>query len=209
MTAPRPPAAAAASLRLDGSGAGPVPHRPAVEAAVFWEGDLDIASAPVLAAALRVLSDLGVRTVLLDVSRVAFLDCAGLGALLEADTRLEDGLRLVRPSRAVLRLLDLVELAHRFATTEKSVPTTCIPVTRAVIEQSRGLIMGSYGCTADQALKILLSTALRQNVQVQVLAALLVTVASSDGGHLHGGPARAVQQVMEPAPRRPDNAQWQ
>lgn len=169
--------------------------RPA-EVLVVWDGDVDVASAPVLAAGLRVLGDVGVRHVLLDVSAVEFMDCAGLGLLLEADNRLDHGLVLVRPSRPVRRLLALVELADHFATTEVSVPVTCAPDTRATIEQSRGLIMGSYGCTAEQAAKILLSTALRQNVGVHALAALLVTVASADLGHGEGGPARAVQRVM-------------
>lgn len=157
---------------------------------------MDVASAPVLASGLGVLSDVGVRTVLLDVSEVAFMDCAGLGLLVHADTLLGHGLVLVRPSLAVRRLLALVELADHFASTQVSVPVADVPDAGVTIEQCRGLIMGSYGCTADQATKILLSTALRQNVQVHVLAGLLVAVTSADLGHGSGGPARAVQRVM-------------
>ncbi|MGJ7440384.1 STAS domain-containing protein [Aquipuribacter sp. MA13-6] len=161
-----------------------------------WGGDLDIASAPVLASALQVLVDLRVRTVLLDVSAVAFMDCAGLSVLLDADARLEDGLRLVGPSSAVVRLLRLLDLSSRLPPSEAPAPATSIPGTVAVIEQSKGLIMAGYRCTADQAAKILLSTALRHNVQVQVLSALLVAVSSADLGHAHGGQARAVQRVI-------------
>lgn len=203
MTAQSRPVAAGDAPPADARGAVAGSHGAAEasdvrvdEPQLSWEGDLDVASAPVLASALHVLGDLGVRRVVLDLSAVAFMDCAGLGALLEADTRLADGLRLVRPSGAVLRLLALVGLTDRFATTDLAVPPTSIPDTRAAIERSKGLIMGSYGCTPDQASKILLSTALQQNVQVQVLASLLVMVTSSDLGHPAGGPARAVQRVM-------------
>jgi anti-sigma B factor antagonist len=161
-----------------------------------WEGDLDIASAPVLGAAVRVLADVGVRTVSLDTSRVAFLDCSGLGALLGADDRLPDGLRLGAPSRAVRRLLGLVGLADRFPVADDVPPASGLRDIRASIEQSRGLVMATFHCTADQASKILVSTALRHNVQVQVLADLLVRVTSSDLGHLDGGPAIAVQRVL-------------
>jgi anti-anti-sigma factor len=188
------------SLRLVGvprAGPGPVSEGRSDEVTASWAGELELASAPVLTSALRVLSEFGVRTVMLDLSLVTFMDCTGLGALLDADSRLEEDLRLVRPSRPVLWLLSLVGLSDRFAITEVSTPPTSIPDTKATIEQSKGMIMASYGCTLDQAEKILLSTALRQNVQVQVLAALLVTVTASERRHLGGGQARAVQQVME------------
>jgi len=201
MTAHTPAAAGAVSDTLDAAVVGgpeprPVPEDRPDDVRVVWEGDLDVASAPLLASAVRVLDKLGVRTVVLDISEVSFMDCAGLGALLDADTRLEGGLLLARPARAVLWLLALVGLTDRFATTEVSAPATCLPDTRVAIEQSKGLIMGTFGCTSDQASRILLSTALQQNVQVQVLAALLVTVASSELGHSDGGPGRAVHQLL-------------
>lgn len=186
----------AAVAAVVGPAVGRAPGGRADEARLAWEDDLDVASAPVLASALRVLGDLGVPSVALDVSAVTFMDCGGLGALLDADARLEGGLRLVRPSRAVLRLLSLVGLTGRFDTTDVPVPTTCVPGTLPAIEQSLGLVMGSYGCTADQAWTMLRRTAELENVQVRVLAALLVAVASVDVDHSGGGTARAVQRVM-------------
>lgn len=183
-------------LTHDTSVAHPVGGSRGHEAWLSWGGDLDIASAPVLASALDVLADLGLRTVVLDVSAVAFMDCAGLSALLEADRRLAGGLQLARPSRAVTRLLGLVDVPGRLATSDAGSPTASVPDTVVTIEQSKGLIMAGYRCTADQAAKILLSTALRHNVQVQVLAALLVTVTSADLGHPYGGQARAVRRLM-------------
>lgn len=187
----------AAGRSGDGSAVSALPYGRPEEVRLSWEGDLDVASAPVLTKALHVLSDLGVRTVVLDVSVVAFMDCAGLGALLDADSRLDDGLRLAGPSRAVLRLLALVDLVDRFPLEGEPTPVSRLTDTRMVIEQSKGLIMGSYGCTLDQADKILVSTALRRNVQVQVLSALLVTVTSPELAHPLGGAAEAVHQVME------------
>lgn len=162
-----------------------------------WGGDLDIASAPVLCSALGVLVDLGVRTVLLDVSAVAFMDCAGLTSLLDADARLDEGLRLLAPSRAVLRLLALVELGDRLPVTTAPAPTPSVPDTVASIEQSTRSVMAAFTCTGDQAGKILVSTALRHNVQVQVLSALLVTVATAaEQGGAHGGASPAVRRVL-------------
>lgn len=168
----------------------------AQQTTVCWEGDLDVASGPVLAAAVQVLADLGVRSVVLDVSGVGFLDCGGLGALLAADTRLPDGLLLACPSRPVRWLLSLVGLDDRFATSDLPRPTASVSDTRTAIEVSKGLIMGSYGCTQDQASRILVSTALQRNVQVQVLAALLVTVTSAQLDPSADDPAGAVQRVI-------------
>lgn len=193
-----------------GSAADPVGRRPARATASWpalpdggpdgvrlaWGGDLDIASAPVLAAALVVLAELGARRVVVDLCDVTFMDCAGLGVLLEADVRLPDGLHVRGPSAPVRRLLGLAGLAERFATSPESGPATSVLETGAAIDQCRGLVMGSFGCTADQASKMMLSTALRHNVQLQVLASLLVAVASSDLGGLGPDSARAVQRVM-------------
>lgn len=169
------------------------PDGPPVEVGVTWEGDLDVASAPVLASAVRVLDELGVGSVALDVSAVSFMDCAGLGAVIDADTRLHGGVRLLRPSRAVLRLLSLVGLSDRFATADGTGATTVVPGTLTTVEQSLGLVMGSFGCSADQAWQLLRDAARRHNVQVRVLAALLATVASADRG---GSPAGVVRRVM-------------
>lgn len=199
-----PPAAgdsssAAASVRVAaGRGVGSTVESRPDEVRLCWEGDLDIASAPVLAAALNVLADLGVRTVALDVSLVTFMDCAGVGALVEGDNQLEDGVRLVCPSRAVVQLLSLVGLTNHLTTTTESLPPTSLPDTRATIERSKGLIMGAYGCTAEQASKILLSTALQQDVQVQVLASLLVAVSSWDTGRPGADQAQAVRRLLAP-----------
>ena len=161
-----------------------------------WAGDLDIASASVLSTALAVLADLGSRRVVLDLSGVAFMDCAGLGALLDADTRLPGGLVLVGPSAPVRRLLGLTGLTDRFATSTASGRGTSLSETATTIERAKGLVMGGFGCTSDQASKMLLSTALRRNVQVQVLAALLVVVTSPEHDRVLCDPRRAVQRVM-------------
>ncbi len=45
-------------------------------------GDVDILTAPELGEALRTAVDAGMRTVVVDLSRVPFMDSAGLGALI-------------------------------------------------------------------------------------------------------------------------------
>ena len=72
---------------------------------LLLEGDCDIASARVLEAAAAAVPA-GVRTVAVDVSRLAFLDCAGLQALLALAPGGQPPV-LVDPSRPVRYLLDV------------------------------------------------------------------------------------------------------
>lgn len=76
-------------------------------------GDLDQASAPTLTAAIEQVSRLPGEVVLLDLKGLTFCDCAGLGALLSAQHRLQaDGrmLALHNPPRTVRRLFSITGL---------------------------------------------------------------------------------------------------
>jgi anti-anti-sigma factor len=84
---------------------------------VLAEGELDLVGAPALAAALPP----GDEAVILDLAGVGFMDSSGLRALLEArQTCLDAGrpFRIARPSEAVQRVLELVDLAREFEVAE-------------------------------------------------------------------------------------------
>lgn len=93
------------------------PPASAPRAVVVVEGDVDVATAGRLREVLGSAMGGPSTTVVLDVSGVSFLDCAGLRELLAARARLVAGgrgLRLRSPSPAVLRLLRLTGDEGRF-----------------------------------------------------------------------------------------------
>jgi anti-anti-sigma factor len=85
---------------------------------IIAEGELDLVAAPSLAAALP---DEGDAPVILDLAGVGFMDSSGLRALLEArQTCLDAGrpFAIARPSDAVSRVLELVDLRRDFEVVE-------------------------------------------------------------------------------------------
>ncbi|HSJ74026.1 MAG TPA: STAS domain-containing protein [Miltoncostaeaceae bacterium] len=94
------------------------PQRRADGVVIVAEGELDLVGAPALAAALP---ESGEGVVILDLAGVGFMDSSGLRALLEArQTCLDAGrpFRIARPSDAVQRVLELVDLAREFEVAE-------------------------------------------------------------------------------------------
>jgi len=88
-------------------------HRPQA-VVIVAEGELDLVGGPRLIGALP---QEGEGPVVLDLGSVAFMDSSGLRALLEARQACLDAGRpfaLARPSDAVLRVLELVDLASEF-----------------------------------------------------------------------------------------------
>jgi anti-anti-sigma factor len=82
-----------APLRADVSEAG-------VRTTVRLRGELDLATAPVLAATVRPYAREGCRELVVDVSELTFLDCAGITVLVE----LADALAAQQPpGRVVVR----------------------------------------------------------------------------------------------------------
>lgn len=73
---------------------------------IVVRGEIDLASTPDLTIALL---DLNVDQA--DLAGVTFMDAAGFAVLLRAHRRRPGGLTLRRPSRRVMRLLDLI--GHR------------------------------------------------------------------------------------------------
>jgi anti-anti-sigma factor len=71
---------------------------------VGLEGELDISSAPPFAARVSALLDAGIGQVVLDVSRLTFVDVAGLRALLALRVQAEQQLTAVRLTGASTHL---------------------------------------------------------------------------------------------------------
>src|SRR5437660_12678829 len=76
------------------------------------EGDLDLASAPGLKRALADLQAAGSRHVVVDLSRVSFIDSTALGVLVGAQRALDPGVRLAIAcaEENVLRIFELTGL---------------------------------------------------------------------------------------------------
>jgi anti-sigma B factor antagonist len=80
------------------------------------EGDLDLASAPSLKWALADLQSAGSRHVVVDLSRVGFIDSTALGVLVGAQRALDPGVRLAIAcsEENVLRIFELTGLDGMF-----------------------------------------------------------------------------------------------
>jgi anti-sigma B factor antagonist len=80
------------------------------------EGDLDLASAPSLKWALADLQTAGSRHVVVDLSRVSFIDSTALGVLVGAQRSLDPGVRLAIAcaEENVLRIFELTGLDGMF-----------------------------------------------------------------------------------------------
>jgi anti-anti-sigma factor len=86
---------------------------------VVAEGELDLVGAPRL---LDALPGPGDGRVVIDLGSVGFMDSSGLRSLLEARQRCQDAGRafaLTRPSEAVQRVLELVDLMGEFEVVDR------------------------------------------------------------------------------------------
>jgi anti-anti-sigma factor len=86
---------------------------------VLPAGELDRDTAPALAQAMSSLADAGVRSVVVDCSRLGFCDSSGLNVLLKSRQQVADAggrLILAAPARQLLRLLELTGARSVFET---------------------------------------------------------------------------------------------
>jgi anti-sigma B factor antagonist len=93
-------------------------ERPPGDAVVLHQtGDLDAYTAPELRARLHEATDGRARHVVVDLADVTFIDSAGLGALVGAHRRMQEGggrLSIVRPPPLVARAFELTGLDEVF-----------------------------------------------------------------------------------------------
>jgi anti-anti-sigma factor len=108
---------ASTAVRIDAT------YAPPGTARVALDGEVDLATAPeVRTALLAILGDQRTATLVVDLERVMFLDCAGLGALVGVrNAAVESGrtIRVTNPRPIVRRVLDVTGLSIVFAS-----PTT-------------------------------------------------------------------------------------
>ena len=81
-------------------------------------GSLDIATSPTVRAALVAASERGNHRIVVDLTKLEFLDSTGLGALIGAQRRakeFEGGVRLVATEGQILRLLRITGLLKVFS----------------------------------------------------------------------------------------------
>ena len=72
------------------------------------DGELDLASAPLLGSFVESAVDCGVRRVVVDLSRVTFIDARGVSALVRCRRRAgDDQFSVCSPSQQVWQLLEL------------------------------------------------------------------------------------------------------
>jgi anti-sigma B factor antagonist len=81
-------------------------------------GEIDLATCPRLQAVLADLVDRGFHQLIVDLEQVSFLDCAGIGVLVDARRRVQEhggSLKLVRPRPCVRRVLALTGMTTMFS----------------------------------------------------------------------------------------------
>jgi anti-anti-sigma factor len=86
---------------------------PAPSATVVLDGELDIATGPAIRRSLMAAIRGGNVHLAVDMSRVTFIDAAGIGVLVDAASRARKAggrLSLLAPSWPVRRLLDILHL---------------------------------------------------------------------------------------------------
>jgi anti-anti-sigma factor len=97
-------------------------------------GEVDLATCPQLRGVLVELIDRGFHQLTIDLEQVGFLDCTGIGVLVDALRRVREHggcLNLVRPRPFVLRVLTLTGMTTLLPTDppdgEATTPTTRPP----------------------------------------------------------------------------------
>ena len=189
----------------------PAPDAPPPDAvAIHLRGDLDVVSAPAINALLAHAATGLTDELVVDLSQVVFMDCAGLRPLLVARDRLPGRMWLQHPSQQVRLLLDVTGLWSLFNVIERPVhevstyaaererASRALVVatsateelellvaglheamrSRAVIEQAKGVLMGTHRCSASRGFERLSQASQDHNVRVRDLCAALTAGAA-------------------------------
>lgn len=198
---------------------------------VLVTGEVDLFSAPALRQVLRCAGSDFAGEVVVDLTWVTFIDCAGLAPLVEARERIGERLSLRGQAPLVTELLVLTGLHGVFvshdevesgpgvrndplADFKEFAPASGVPGLasrvgeRDRVEQAKGLLMGALGCDARQAWQVLVLTADFHHVDVHRLVSALTALRGSEDEAPHD-PAMdaALQAVMTQTPRFPAVAQ--
>lgn len=200
----------ATALRIVSSDAA-APDQPSPDAvAVHLRGEMDVVSARSVDVLLSHAATGPTDELIVDLSQVVFIDCAGLRPLLHARDRLPGRMWIQHPSGQVRLLLDVTGLWSVFSVIERSVhevstytaererASRALVVatsaseelellvaglheamrSRAVIEQAKGLLMGTHRCSASRAFERLSQASQDHNVRVRDLCAALAAGAA-------------------------------
>jgi anti-sigma B factor antagonist len=112
------------------------PTRTGPHTVVGVNGELDVASAPMLRDSLLALLNRGAESLVVDLRGVTFIDSTGVGSLLRIHHRqslLGGRVHFVADQPAVLRVLDLMQLTRRLHVTATVADIgTCCPASPAV-----------------------------------------------------------------------------
>jgi anti-anti-sigma factor len=73
-------------------------------------GEVDIATAPEMAACVASVLAKHPLCVVLNLSKATFMDCSGLNVILEAKSKLPEAIILREPPPSLLRILGILEL---------------------------------------------------------------------------------------------------
>lgn len=86
------------------------------DTSVILQGELDMATAPLVRDALKALVGLGKQPLVIDLADVTFIDAAGLRVLLEGRALFAGEHRhlvLVNPSRTLRRVAEILEITEQ------------------------------------------------------------------------------------------------
>lgn len=195
------------------------PAQSAGDAVLYVSGEVDLLTAPVLRSRLREAAS-GGRGVVVDLSAVTFIDCAGLTPLMEARRDLGTRLALRGLPDPLLTMLRVCHLESAFTVLDAA--DTPIEALRGVgdepgdrrttlnlqeamtnamvVEQAKGLLMGALGCDADDAWQLMLDVCRAYRVRVGDLATVLVRDADGTFTGIADPPLmHALRAVLPPA----------
>ena len=159
---------------------------------VHLAGEIDLAEVAALRSRLAAAAESSPGGVVVDLADVAFLSCAALGPLLEAQRNLGGRLWLHRispPVRLLLRLTGLDATFGRFGETDTTSPGRLptgrragrerpFPTGSARWDRARGLVIGVLGCDAQGAAQLMENAARRNDLSIDDVVTTLTVLAA-------------------------------
>ncbi len=195
-------------------------------------GDLDIVAAPSLRRSLAWAERHQGAQVVVDLSAVTFMDCAGVRPLLETKTRMGERIRLGETSAQVTWFLKVAGLqgvldrtrhpgrlranaglapvgadepdGDRLTALELALADMQVAMReQVVIEQAKGVLMGAHRCSQRQAWTALVRAAEVHHLHVRDVAAAVAAAAVGRPDCPPGAAAAAALRSLGPSIRLP------